>query len=281
MDTTRRRRFRLSLRVLLLLIAVVGVGLGWLVNKIYYQRKAVALIEANSGRVEYDWSTVEIGTSEPRMSEPPGPRWLRRRIGNELFQEIESVVLDNDEPPRDHAPSDFVLKWTARGAPRIRYLSVSRYGLSEGAYRAIGMLKSLEILELLGEDPTDGQILYLTTNLTGLKSLVIFRGDRLTDRALESLSHLPRLQYLMIREMKLTDRGLEYLSRLNTLKRLELHAEHSDVSAVGLQRLRAIPWLEMLSLRVGNWNIEACGRANREPSPVEGIDTAVAASVGR
>jgi hypothetical protein len=264
----------LSLRALMLLVAVVGIGLGWVANKICWQRAAKASIEGIGGRVWYDWSEEEIGRSQP-----PGPRWLRRIIGDELFQEISGAWLDEFQPSRSYATSKDVLERVVLGAPRIRRLIIGRDDMSETAYQVIGKLTSLEDLSLTKHAPTDVGVSFLT-NLTGLKSLALFGGGRLTDQALERISRLPNLESLTICGENLTDRGLEHLSRSKRLNNLYLVANRSEISNVGLQHLRAMPSLESLTIDVGNWTISAHGPLLGEISPAEAIDKAIAESVG-
>jgi hypothetical protein len=276
-DTTHRRRLRVSLRALLLVIAVVGLCLGWYANKVYRQRTTAAFIKANGGVVAYDWFLAYNQSSAfgARMREPPGPGWLRRVIGDGLFQEIELISLSNVDHPRHHDSLESVLDRTKRGAPQLRVLTVRRSDLNERAYRAIGRLSGLETLQLYDENLTDAEISYLTT-LTGLRHVEIVSGGDLTDRALEQLSRLPNLETLSISEISLSDRGLEHLSRIKSLKYLSVWAERSNVSAVGLQRLRAIQSLDVLTLKTANWHIKTRGSRFRRPTPARAIDRAIA-----
>jgi hypothetical protein len=265
-----KRRFRLSLRVLMLVIAIGGLGLGWLASKIYCQRKAVALIEGNGGWVVYDWSRYD-----GRKRDPPGPRWLRRMIGDELFQEIDHICLENHGPRSMHSPSEEVLRWAVRGAPRVRTLWIDRTDMGERAYQAIGKLRRLADLSLVGDAPTDAHLAYLI-NLTELESLDICYGRHLTDRAMETLSRLPKLEVLKIWNPNLTDRGLDQLSRCKRLRDLDVSGDRSVVSAVGMRHLRAMWSLERLSIDVPNWSFYTSGSRSSEPTPAEAIDKAIA-----
>jgi hypothetical protein len=272
MDTTRHRRLRLSLRVLMLLIAVVGLGLGWLVNKIHRQRTAKAFIEANGGRVGYDrgfWDPLQ-----PNPPEPPGPRWLRRLIGGELFEEIAMVGLDFSEIRRSHASSSEVLEWTVRGASRITILDINHGDLSDAAYRAIGKLTALEVLALRDEDPTDAQISYLAS-LKRLRILEVYSGSRLTDNALASISKLPNLKSLTIcppstpktksgfRRLsgctgrRFTDWGLESLSHVPKLE--DLAIGNLFITDRGLEHLSHLHGLKNLCLCAQPKDVSAAG----------------------
>jgi hypothetical protein len=259
----------------MVVVAIVGIGLGWLADRIYQQRLTTAFVNANGGTVYYDWWSWS-GTPEP-----PGPRWLRRIAGDELFQEIDGVRLTGGGRFNLHVPTEDVLEWVARRAPRIRNLIIVRCNLSEVAYPAIAKLGALEHLDLLDEEPTDTQISYLS-NLTGLKSLDIVKSEGffLSDRALESLSRLRNLKRLTISIPWLSGRGLEHLSHLKSLEYLDLQARRSDVSVAGLQRVRSISSLETLSFHSRGWHIETQGTRFSEPTPAEAIDKAIEESLG-
>ena len=77
-------RVRLTVRLLLVLVLVLGCVFGWLAHKARTQRRAVAQIKQLGGSVIYDFQQIP-GVSSNKV-EPRGPRWLRRLIGDELFQ---------------------------------------------------------------------------------------------------------------------------------------------------------------------------------------------------
>lgn len=84
-------RVRLTVRLLLVLVLVIGCFLGWLAQTARTQRLAVARIKQLGGSVLYDFQRVP-GVPTNKM-EPRGPRWLRRLIGDERFQEVVQVNL--------------------------------------------------------------------------------------------------------------------------------------------------------------------------------------------
>lgn len=96
------RWLRFSLRTLLLLTAVVACWLGVQVNKARKQRAAVAAIWDAGGTVMYDWyrdwalqkSETPFAADEPPK---PGPDWLGNLIGNEYFQKVVGVLIEESE----------------------------------------------------------------------------------------------------------------------------------------------------------------------------------------
>jgi hypothetical protein len=257
-------------------IAVVGLWLGWIANKIYWQRRVASVVGADYGWVRYDWEMADA-----ERDEPPGPRWLRRIIGDEPFQEIADISISGWPTPRRYS-LEKVVEWIVRGAPRTRCLVVDVERLGGGAYPAIGKLASMETLELtIGEGPTDDQISCLS-KLTNLKTVEIHDGHRLTDKSLDTLSRLPNLESLRIDDMTLTDRGLEHLSRCKKLDSLQLTASESHVSGAGLRRLKDIRSLGYLQFWDGTWDIIAGGSEFapiREPAISPAIDKAIKESV--
>jgi hypothetical protein len=89
----RGRWFQFRLASLFLLLTVAAVWFGWQSNRARLQREIVAVIEAAGGAVAYSHQdTLPGGYSH---DPPSGPAWLRRLIGNEYFQEVAFVNLNN------------------------------------------------------------------------------------------------------------------------------------------------------------------------------------------
>ena len=105
------RRFRFSLRTLLGLLTGVALCLGFVARMIESareQRDAVEAIEGAGGVVQYDWQpklvpqrpgTWKVVYEASHWSnllsrdkgQPGGPKWLRELVGDDCFQEVESV----------------------------------------------------------------------------------------------------------------------------------------------------------------------------------------------
>ena len=295
--------------MLLLAIAVIGAGLGWVVNTIRGQRATVAFVEANGGLVSYDWA-ANIDVS---LMKPSGPLWIRRIIGDELFQDIGGIELNWSIPRRAQDPPVDVFRRLLRAAPRITTLSVSEWGLNATAYRAIGQFKNLETFTLTNEQMTDADVASLRglanlktleiiisdcpitnqsfwsiSQLTNLETLILCESPSarssedqtqpILDEGLECLSRLTNLEELTIKNINLTDRGFDHLSRFNKLKSLDLRGpKESEISASGLQRLKTVRSLDALTLDIGRWNFSIGPNAKSTLS--EKIDEEVQASI--
>ncbi len=87
---SKRRWFAFRLRTLLVAVVALGVVLTPLaikMKKAREQKKAVEWVLENGGSVEYDWQTDDDSGS------PPGPKWVRRLVGDEFFQTVRMVCL--------------------------------------------------------------------------------------------------------------------------------------------------------------------------------------------
>jgi hypothetical protein len=92
-----RKWYVLSFRSAMLLVLVCGLLSGWMawrVNRANDQGHAVAAIQRAGGGVGFD-----------HKGQPWAPDWLRKRLGDEFFQELTSVqflrphVTDHDLAP--------------------------------------------------------------------------------------------------------------------------------------------------------------------------------------
>jgi hypothetical protein len=101
----RRARLSFSLRTSFVLVIVFAVYLGFAVNNASQQRKAVKAIEALGGVVRYNWQHVpDCGfhqANDLAIGEPSGPKWLRRLIGDDYFQNVEMANLAYLPPPTE------------------------------------------------------------------------------------------------------------------------------------------------------------------------------------
>ena len=86
-------RFQFSIRALLLLTVVVALPCGWLAaarEQARKQREAVEEFEDGSGTVSYDYQFDLWGHAIPGAT-PPGPAWLRKVLGDDLFVNVTQV----------------------------------------------------------------------------------------------------------------------------------------------------------------------------------------------
>ena len=80
------RRFQFSLRTLLVAMLLLAVWLAVTTNRVRDQRRAVAALMDLGWSVQYDWERRST-------SEPHGPKWLRRIIGDDYFQKVVHVYF--------------------------------------------------------------------------------------------------------------------------------------------------------------------------------------------
>ncbi len=86
--------------MLFVVLTVVGVCLGWEFGQIRRRAKAVAVIESFGGYVEYDYRMTRSGYRPDAI--PPGPKWLRRILGEFYATNVIQVQLfaRADKPPK-------------------------------------------------------------------------------------------------------------------------------------------------------------------------------------
>ena len=257
----RRRWFRLSLRATLVLVLLVGGVTGWVTDQIRTQRQAVATIRAAGGRVRYDWNQEPIATVKGNpvyRTEPAAPAWLRRWLGDELFQHVTTVFVVKAVRPE-------ALPRVLAAVGRLDRLEVFQLDRSTGAGDGLQHLRGLRRLRsvsLGGPGVTDAMLATVAT-IPNLRSLAIGRvfnprGDILpdppvspTDAGFAPLLALRGLSFLGIWDCpKLTDATLARLvAGLPVLQRFQLAGgpptvamtlaavgKHPDLATLGLER---------------------------------------------
>jgi hypothetical protein len=195
----RRGWLQFSLRMVMVFVLAISLSLAWLgmkVKRANEQRSAVEAIRALGGYVVYDHEYafheyeychfLETGPPVPfGLSEDPphpGPAWLRRLFGDDLFAEAVYVEGSDD-------------------ADRI----VSRVG-------QLPYLRHL-VVGLASQDcPVTDSSLVRVKGLTRLKTLSLLHA-RVTDAGLVHLRGLSRLQYLDLSDTQVTDAGVAELQK--------------------------------------------------------------------
>jgi hypothetical protein len=160
---TRRRWLQFSLRGLLALLTVFAIWLGVIVNRAREQREAVKAIEATGGIVQYDW---QVNLERASMIEgfehykvfrkygsPGGPAWLRRRIGNDYFQNVVTVELywDPSKPWDLNEPTFPEFISHLRNLPALRLLTIRDDTGASGTMRT-DLMNALPNCEVFWDD---------------------------------------------------------------------------------------------------------------------------------
>jgi hypothetical protein len=199
-------RWRIMLRIALLVAPVLVIPVAWFsveVEKAARQKAAVEGIENSGGDVLYEHQSESDGNFDP-LAPPPGPKWLRRLLGDDLFT---TVVLAD--------------VYTDDGAAYLE------------------QLPKLRRVHLLGPAITDSALLHVA-DLNELEMLTVARDLPITDRALGALTRLRHLKILYLSSRRITDAGLDRLRELVELTNLDL--EFAQVSDAGIAKLQqALP----------------------------------------
>ena len=88
---TKPRWFRFSLRFLLLLVTIICVSLGWKVYQVRNQQAVAAKLVQADMTVKFDEHPFAKGVNIARLQGPPGPKWLRRILGDEFFTQLTDI----------------------------------------------------------------------------------------------------------------------------------------------------------------------------------------------
>jgi hypothetical protein len=278
--TKRRRRwFSLSLRGMMVLILVVGGLMGWKARRASLQRRAVARIERLQGNLVYDWQPQGVFPTPAATAEPPGPKWLRKMLGDEYFQEVVGVTIPGLGGPHARRPSpddpvDSPERQAYRekvrrnqeaekalakdelscleGLDRIETLTLHRPPLKSEGLARLGRLTSLKELTIHWALNAEG--LTQVAKLSNLEQLHLYAHFKLGDDSkLALLERLPRLKSLTLFKIdasivadKITDASLARLGQLQHLNSLTL--DGSEVTDAGLAHLKGLTQLESLRL---------------------------------
>ena len=220
----RRRwyRPRISLRALMILVAVVAVPAGWVASTIRTQRRAIEAVRGAGGILRFDFQSQDRPLAArrrmPPSAPPPGPeapRWLRDRLGDELFQAVRRATLPSPA--------------------------------SGSVLAALGDFAQLERLDLHGTIAAPGW----ADHLRGLRRLVEVHldGVDLAEADFTEVARLPAVRTLEVNRTLMADAGFLRLAAHPTLARLTITdcTRLTDAGAArllaGLPGLRSFRWI--------------------------------------
>lgn len=134
--STRSARYQFSLRTLLISICIICIWIGWLSESARNQRLATHSILRERGIVKYDYELRGANA-------PPGPPWLRRRLGDDYFCTAIEVTF-NLQP---WTVTDDGLKHICR-LPHLKSLELQRTQVTDVGLAKLRELTSLRSLNL-------------------------------------------------------------------------------------------------------------------------------------
>lgn len=164
-------------------MVVVAVPLAWKFNRLRTQRRVVQAARNSEAGVVYDYSADRQPGED---TEPPGPPWLRRMLGDDIFAQIVWIVWSDQEIP-DETFSDIA------ALPALRLFSAKH--VTDEHLERISQISSLTHLEIEGE---------------------------FTDEAIAKLSRLPKLETLHVKSPHLTDQALAHLQEFKAVRRVQV-----------------------------------------------------------
>jgi Leucine Rich repeat len=245
----RKRWIPVSLRLWLVILLLFAIAAAWIVVRGSRQAAIVRRIREAGGRVEYYGQFDNYGNWISH-AQPRGPTWLRKKIGNDFFDEPFSVHIK-------HANSDRPVPEAARNVvpqiarlSRLKSLSIDGVRLTEADLAAISKMSELRDLDL-GQGTLDDFELEPLRGLA-VESLGLPR-TRVSDKGLLAISQMRSLRYLDLTRTRVTDEGVLSLADLPNLRLLRLN--RSKVTLEGAKRLKArLPQCEIVweSLELGN-----------------------------
>jgi serine/threonine protein kinase len=156
----------------------------------------------------------------------------------------EAIVKLADVPLRAIS-LDFLVNL---GPDDLQYLDFLDTPLSDQGLAAVGRLKGLQSLNVVGTEVSDQGFRQL--DLPNLGGLSLARS-KITDKGVSYIaSLLRRIRWLSLQDTKVTDNGLTYLIDLNSLATLKLN--RSQVTDNGMTRIKRLHRLSMLDLAGDN-----------------------------
>ncbi len=281
MDALRlkiRRLFRFRLLTLLLVMTLLAVWVGTISNQANRQRRAVAVFEKLGLDINYSYQKQTDG-SYSQLLEPPGPKWLRRLIGQDYFQKVAWIsTFDAEDKISAEGMTHLAelpyiellhLNNSNISDPSLQYLRelsrMTNLVLAENDITDAGLsnLKDLRQLETLGlsGNRIEGEGLQFLGGMRHLKNLFLYENP-LSDVALSHIANIPNLEMLGLSDTPITDRGTKYLANLSKLNYLSINCEDiSDASIEHFAKMNSLRELELYNTKVTPQGIDRLRKA--------------------
>ena len=187
------RWYQYSLRSLMLLMLLSCLAMSWVATKIkqgQQQKAAVEEIEKLGGQVTYDYEQDSAGAT----SEPPGPAWLRKLLGDDTFRNVTMVDFNFNAASQQPAVGDAGLE-NLKALTKLRSLNLCLTKVSDAGLVNVAGLTRLQQLNL--------------------------SCTKISDAGLVNVAGLTRLQELNLSCTKISDAGLQHLRRIEPAPRPE------------------------------------------------------------
>jgi hypothetical protein len=230
----KRRWYQFSLRTLLVLMFLAAIGMSWFAVKLHqarWQREAVEAIGKAGGRVTYGFQITEDGLPV-RAPQLPGPAWLRKLLGDDLFVDVVEVQAYGFRGFGD-AELEHV-----EGLKKLRCIYLSETQVTDAGLEHLRDLTRLAVLYLEETQITDAGLERLI-GLTNLKELYL-DNTQITNAGMKHIEGLTNLEILFLSGTHVTDAGLEHLKGLTKLQ--DLYILGTQVTDAGIKKLQeALP----------------------------------------
>lgn len=222
-----RRWLRFSLRTLMLMVTAFAVWFGWQCDRARRQKASVAGITELGGTIVYDH---EFDGFEGLMVTSMGSGSIA------WYHSGRALWLRDAEP--------WGPKWLRRWMGEDFFQTVVSVNLSQH-----------DRLDYHGQ-VTDDDLRHLR-DLIHVRRLLLDDCQYVTDRGLEYVAGLDKLERLYLDSTSITDRGLEHLRNLAKLEYLSLEGTNvTDDGLMHLKQLRNLRWLNLGETRITDQGLQ-------------------------
>jgi hypothetical protein len=282
----KRRWWRFSLKTLLILLTLFCLWLGTLSSSANRQRRAVEAIQLSGGEFNYDFQRMPDRTgSEYSFShqvEPPGPKWLRRILGDHYFITPQGLYIHRQAGIKDDcfAHLDALTKleiamfyqapFRDSDVAHLKHLkNLTHLTFNDGTlsgpngphhFDFLQYLPKLESLSLNEARFGDSDARFLK-GAVNLKTLFLY-NSAIGDEGLAQLQHLKKLDMIGLGGTKVTDRGMAYLGTLPNLRYISANDLNiSDAAFESFTKMTALRGLELHNTQCSREGIEKLRKA--------------------
>lgn len=231
----------MTLRALILVVAIFGGALGWFASTLRSARRqhdAVVVVLSHFGTVDYGQEIRLAPGTRLQMKPKPRHAWLRKRLGDDLFDSVTNVTFFRQQGVDDTTMA------VLDAFPALEELHVSKAPVTDHGFTHLAGRTKLRRIAISEAPITDATLLSIAS-LPRVMSLDLNR-TRITDAGLVALDAMPQLRTLDLEWSQVTDAGMVHLVGLKRLQFLQLSC--TEISDDGLKFLRDLTSLKYLSI---------------------------------